>query len=397
MKLQIKKKEMMTKNVLIGLTGSIAAYKTAELIRLFKKEGMEVKVVSTESGLLFLGEKTLETLSNNPVYVDTFQKHLETKHISLADWADVFVIAPISANSISKIAAGIADNLLTSIVCAYLGKNKPLFIAPAMNDGMWNNPIIKENILKLKNIGVNVIEPINGFLACGCEGTGKMEEPLIIFEKVKNSLIEKKNKKVVITAGGTREYIDPVRFISNSSSGKMGISLADCAYNMGYDVVLISTVNVKKPYNVIPVETALDMLNETKKEFLNADYLIMAAAVSDFRVKNNKNSKIEKSEINNGSYNVELVLNPDILKNIAQIKKENQKVIGFSLSTENLVEIAKRKLSEKNLDFIVANEAKVALNKDTNEVLVIDKNENITKIGPSKKEEIAKLILEIVL
>lgn len=397
MKLQIKKKEMMTKNVLIGLTGSIAAYKTAELIRLFKKEGMEVKVVSTESGLLFLGEKTLETLSNNPVYVDTFQKHLETKHISLADWADVFVIAPISANSISKIAAGIADNLLTSLSCAYLGKNKPLFIAPAMNDGMWNNPIIKENILKLKNIGVNVIEPINGFLACGSEGTGKMEDPSIIFEKVKNSLIKKKNKKIVITAGGTREYIDPVRFISNSSSGKMGISLADAAYNMGYDVSLITTVNVKKPYNVIPVETAEDMLNKTKEEFLNADYLIMAAAVSDFRVKNNKNSKIEKSEINNGSYNVELVLNPDILKNIAQIKKENQKVIGFSLSTENLVEIAKRKLNEKNLDFIVANEAKVALNKDTNEVLVIDKNENIKKIGPSRKEEIAKLILEIVL
>ena len=388
---------MMTKNVLIGLTGSIAAYKTAELIRLFKKEGMEVKVVSTESGLLFLGEKTLETLSNNPVYVDTFQKHLETKHISLADWADVFVIAPISANSISKIAAGIADNLLTSLSCAYLGKNKPLFIAPAMNDGMWNNPIIKENILKLKNIGVNVIEPINGFLACGSEGTGKMEDPSIIFEKVKNSLIKKKNKKIVVTAGGTREYIDPVRFISNSSSGKMGISLADAAYNMGYDVSLITTVNVKKPYNVIPVETAEDMLNKTKEEFLNADYLIMAAAVSDFRVKNNKNSKIEKSEINNGSYNVELVLNPDILKNIAQIKKENQKVIGFSLSTENLVEIAKRKLNEKNLDFIVANEAKVALNKDTNEVLVIDKSENIKKIGPSRKEEIAKLILEIVL
>ena len=387
----------MTKNVLIGLTGSIAAYKTAELIRLFKKEGMEVKVVSTESGLLFLGEKTLETLSNSPVYVDTFQKHSETKHISLADWADVFVIAPISANSISKIAAGIADNLLTSIVCAYLGKNKPLFIAPAMNDGMWKNPIIKENILKLKNIGVNVIEPINGFLACGSEGTGKMEEPNIIFEKVKNSLIEKKNKKIVVTAGGTREYIDPVRFISNSSSGKMGISLADSAYNMGYDVSLITTVNVKKPYNVIPVETAEDMLNKTKEEFQNADYLIMAAAVSDFRVKNIKNSKIEKSEINNGSYNVELVLNPDILKNIAQIKKENQKVIGFSLSTENLVEIAKRKLNEKSLDFIVANEAKVALNKDTNEVLVIDKNENITKIGPYKKEEIAKLILEIVL
>lgn len=397
MKLQIKKKKTMTKNVLIGLTGSIAAYKTAELIRLFKKEGMEVKVVSTESGLLFLGEKTLETLSNNPVYVDTFQKHSETKHISLADWADVFVIAPISANSISKIAAGIADNLLTSIVCAYLGKNNPLFIAPAMNDGMWNNPIIKENILKLKNIGVNVIEPINGFLACGSEGTGKMEEPNIIFEKVKNSLIEKKNKKIVVTAGGTREYIDPVRFISNSSSGKMGISLADSAYNMGYDVSLITTVNVKKPYNVIPVETAEDMLNKTKEEFQNADYLIMAAAVSDFRVKNIKNSKIEKSEINNGSYNVELVLNPDILKNIAQIKKENQKVIGFSLSTENLVEIAKRKLNEKSLDFIVANEAKVALNKDTNEVLVIDKNENITKIGPYKKEEIAKLILEIVL
>lgn len=216
---------LLNKNILIGLTGSIAAYKTAELIRHFKKAGANVKVVATESSLLFIGEKTLETLSDNPVFVDMFQKRLETGHISLADWADLFVIAPISANSISKIATGIADNLLTSIACAYLGSKKPLFIAPAMNVGMWNNPFVQENIQKLKSVGVQIINPIEGELACGYNGIGKMDEPINIFNFVKNSLIEKKNKKIVITSGGTKEYIDPVRFISNASSGKMGAIL----------------------------------------------------------------------------------------------------------------------------------------------------------------------------
>ena len=388
---------LLNKNILIGLTGSIAAYKTAELIRHFKKAGANVKVVATESSLLFIGEKTLETLSDNPVYVDMFQKRLETGHISLADWADMFIIAPISANSISKIATGVADNLLTSITCAYLGSKKPLFIAPAMNVGMWNNPFVQDNIGKLKSVGVKVINPIEGELACGYSGVGKMEEPINIFNFVKNSLIEKKNKKIVITSGGTREYIDTVRFITNASSGKMGNALADVAYEMGYDVTLISTIDVKKQYDVVKVNSADEMLKITEKEFQNADYLIMASAVSDFKIKNFKDQKIKKTDIKNDSYTIELSLNTDILKYIAQNKKEGQKVIGFSLTTENTIEIAKEKLINKNCDFIIANEANTALNKDTNEVWVIDKSDKIIKIDSAPKEKIAKSILEIVL
>lgn len=388
---------LLNKNILIGLTGSIAAYKTAELIRHFKKAGANVKVVATESSLLFIGEKTLETLSDNPVFVNMFQKRLETGHISLADWADLFVIAPISANSISKIATGIADNLLTSIACAYLGSKKSLFIAPAMNVGMWNNPFVQENIQKLKSVGVQIINPIEGELACGYNGIGKMDEPINVFNFVKNSLIEKKNKKIVITSGGTKEYIDPVRFITNASSGKMGNALADVAYELGYDVTLISTVDVKKPYTVIQVDTAQNMLSSVEKEFKDADYLIMASAVADFKIKNYKDQKIKKSDIKNDSYTIELSLNTDILKYIAQNKKEGQKVIGFSLTTENTIEIAKEKLANKNCDFIVANEAKTALNKDTNEVWVIDKSGKITKIDNAAKDKIAKSILEIVL
>ena len=393
----ILKRVIKMSNVLIGITGSIAAYKVCELIRCFKKQNDEVKVVATDSSLLFIGEKTLETLTNNPVYNDMFKKAEETKHISLADWADIFVIAPVSANTISKIANGIADNLLTSIACAYLGKNKPFFMAPAMNEGMWNNPFIKENIKKLEGANVKIIYPISGHLACGYDGVGKMEEPAEIFKFITNDLIKKNNKKIVITSGGTKEYIDPVRFITNASSGKMGIALADCAHNLGFDVVLISTVEVNKPYKTIIVQTAEDMQKETEKEFFDADYLIMAAAVSDFKINNYKDEKISKSDINNGLYTIELSLNPDILKNIGHKKTAGQKVIGFSLTTNNTIEIAKRKLKEKNLDYIVANEAQTALNKDTNEVWVIDKNEKITKIDYADKNTIAKSILEIVL
>ncbi len=385
----------MKRNVLIGITSSIASYKAAELIRLYKKGGDDVKVVCTKDTLLFIGEKTLETLSCNSVSVDLFEKRQNTEHISLADWADIFVIAPISANTISKIASGIADNLLTSVACAYLGKNKPIYVAPAMNDGMWNNPIIKENILKLKQYKINVIEPTTGELACGTYGVGKMAEPSFIYEATK--IQSKINKKIVVTSGGTREYIDPVRFITNASSGRMGNKIADCAYSLGYDVVLISTNDLTKPYKTLKAESADDMLNILKQEFKDAHYLIMAAAVSDFKVKNYQNSKIRKNDIKNDSYSIELSLNPDILKCIAQQKTSNQKVIGFSLTTENTIEIAKQKLKEKNLDFIVANEAKTALNSDNNEVWVIDKNENTQKIDMASKEQIAKSILEIVL
>ena len=388
--------KMKNKNILIGITGSIAAYKTCELIRQFKKASANVKVVSSESGLLFIGEKTLETLSNSPVYVDMFQRHEETEHISLADWADIFVIAPITANSISKISAGIADNLLTSVACAYIGRNKPLFIAPAMNEGMWNNPFVQENIEKLKSAGVKIINPIEGDLACGYTGVGKMEDPVKIFETVYAQNRSEKNKKIVITSGGTKEYIDPVRFITNASSGKMANALADEAYKLGYDITLISTKEIEKPYKTILAESAEEMLTAVEQEFQDADYLIMAAAVSDFKIENYKSSKIRKNEIKNGSYNIELNLNPDILKNIVQTKKEGQKVIGFSLSTEDVVEVGIEKLNDKGCDYIIANEAKTALNKDETEVWVISMD-GVQKIDKAPKNEVAKAILEIVL
>ncbi len=390
-----RKKTMKNKNVLIGLTGSIAAYKTCEMVSLFKKSGANVKVVMTDSASLFVGEKTFETLTGNPVYIDMFQKKMETGHISLADWADIFIIAPISANTISKIAQGVADNLLTSLACAYLGKNKPFFVAPAMNEGMWKNPFVSQNIEKLKTAGVYVVEPVVGNLACGYTGIGKMENVSVIFDFVKSKLRTSNGKKVLITSGGTKEYIDPVRFISNDSSGKMGNALADCAYEMGYDVVLISTYEINKPYSVIVRKTAEDMQKAVFEEFKNSNYLIMASAVSDFKVEMKK-SKIRKSDIKNGSYNIELQLNPDILKSVGQIKKEGQRVIGFSLSTEDTLEIGAQKLKDKNCDFIIANEAKTSLNSDNAEVWVIDKN-GVKKLEYQNKKDIARAILEIVL
>ena len=385
------------KNILIGITGSIAAYKTCEIIRLFKKSGYDVKTVVTEAALQFIGKKTLETLTNNPVYFDMFQDRMETEHISLADWVNAFVIAPISANSISKIANGIADNLLTSIACAYLGKNKPLYIAPAMNEGMWSNIFVQENIMRLKDAGVKIINPVEGELACGYVGIGKMETPENIFAAVNSDVRPKNNKKVLITSGGTREYIDPVRFITNASSGKMGKALADCAYKMGYDVVFVTTNNIQAPYKTILAESADEMMAVVEQEFQDSDYLIMAAAVSDFKVENYKSSKIRKSEIKNGSYNIELNQNIDILKCIARTKSDSQKVIGFSLATENVIEIGIEKLEDKNCDYIIANEAQTSLNSEDTEVWVIDKDKNITPLEKAPKEIIAQEILEIVL
>ncbi len=392
------------KHVLIGLTGSIACYKTCELIRMLVKANIETKVVLSPSALEFIGTKTLETLSNSPVYTDTFAPKQSTEHISLAEWADLFVIAPITANTISKFANGIADNLITSVFNAYLGAKKPVIIAPAMNTGMLNNPIVKNNTKALKNAGVQVVETETGELACGTVGNGRMASVQKIYEKILENLDTTglsaqctQKKKILVTTGGTKEWIDPVRFISNASSGRMGLCLADSAHTMGYDVHLISTVKIDaRPYNVTYVNTAEEMLNEVRKSFCGADFLIMAAAVSDYRVKNPSLGKISK-EKNGDTINIELVQNPDILKEMGKIKKENQKTIGFSLSTENILETAKAKLKAKNADFIIANEAKIALNTDENEVWIIDKAQNTVHISKNTKQNVAKAILERVL
>jgi len=383
------------KKILIGITGAIAAYKIAELIRMFKRQGADVKVVLTPNALNFVTIKTLETLSGNPVYVNQFEEEKSTVHISLENWADIFVLAPLSANTLSKIANSVADNLFTSVACAILGTDIPVVLVPSMNVNMWENPYFKENLDKLQKRCI-VIEPEEGFLACNAIGKGRLPEVQFIFDKTVD-ILEKnqplKNKKIIITAGGTKEQIDPVRYISNASSGKMGLALADCAYNLGADVHLICSFDVKKEYKVTKIQTAMELKEALDSNFNDCDCLIMAAAVADYRIKDYNENKISSK---NETLTLELVKNPDILKDVCMTKRENQTVIGFCLATEDLIEKAKEKISNKKCDFIIANEAKTALGKDENEVWIIDKNSNIKKVDKDSKENIAKKILELI-
>lgn len=383
------------KNILIGITGAIAAYKICELIRLFKKNNANVKVVATPNALEFVTKTTLETLSGQAVDIEQFKTaDYKPEHISLTDNSDIFLIAPITADTLSKIANGICDNLLTSTFCAY---RKQVVAAPCMNTGMWENPAIQKNIETLKARGVKIIEPESGFLACGTEGKGRLADINTIFEVVKNCLIPNQNlsgKKLVITAGGTKEDIDAVRYIGNYSSGKMGLALADSAFESGAETVLITTAEVKRNYKVIKVKTANEMYAAVKSEFENAYSLIMAAAVSDYRVKNKSEHKIKK---NGGSLTLELVENPDILKEMAAIKKDNQVVVGFCAESQNLLENAKEKIAKKNCDFICANDIsskETGFSSDYNELYVIDKNYEIFHIEKTDKKTAAKKIIE---
>lgn len=380
------------KNILIGITGGIAAYKICTLIRLYRKAGANVRVVLTPNALNFVTKLTLQTLSNNEVYVDNFEiDEYKPEHIALTE-ADIFVIAPASANTIGKIANGICDNLLLSTACAF---SKPILIAPAMNENMWNNPFVQENMSKLKKHGYHIVDPETGFLACGTNGVGRMKEPEEIFDRtveIFNETQKLKGKKILITAGGTREKIDPVRYITNASSGKMGLALADNAYRMGADVTLISTFKADKPYKNIVTETALEMEKAVKENLSNQDCVIMAAAVSDYRVENCAENKIKKQ---GNKLTLELVENPDILKSIC--KTPNKIICGFCAESENLLENAKAKIQKKGCDFLIANDISrkdIGFNTDENEVYIIDKSLNIKHIEKDTKENIARRILE---
>lgn len=390
------------KNILIGITGGIAAYKICELVRLYRKARANVRVVLTPNALNFVTKLTLQTLSNNEVYVDNFEiDEYKPEHIALTE-ADIFVIAPASANTISKLANGICDNLLLSTACAF---NKPFLIAPAMNTNMWENPFVQENLSKLRKNGYNILEPDEGYLACGTNGKGRMREVEEIFEATDRILSSGKlsGKKILITAGGTKEKIDPVRFISNSSSGKMGIALADMASQEGADVTLVSTFKAEKSYKNIVAETAQEMEKVVKENLANQDCIIMTAAVSDYRIKNYSEQKIKKSD--DEGITLELVKNPDILKEICEIKntsspesKENMPVIvGFCAESENLIENAKKKIQKKGCDFLVANDISrkdIGFNSDENEVYLLDKDLNIKHVEKDTKQNIAKRILE---
>lgn len=397
---------LKNKNILVGITGGIAAYKVCSLIRLYKKAGANVRVVLTPNALNFVTKLTLQTLSGNEVFVEQFKiDEYKPEHISLTD-ADIFVIAPATANTIGKIANGICDNLLTTTCCAF--KN-PFLIAPAMNNNMWENKFVQENIKKLKNAGYNILTPDDGFLACGTNAVGRMKEPEEIFEETVK-ILETANtcppslkapeeqklagKKVLITAGGTKEKIDPVRYITNNSSGKMGLALAENAARMGADVTLISTFKTEGDYKNIVTETAQDMEKAVKENLNEQDYVIMAAAVADFRPTEISKQKIKKA----GYLNLELVQNPDILKEICTLKPK-AKIIGFCAESENLLENAKNKIQKKGCDFLVANDISrkdIGFNSNENEVYIIDKKLNITHIEKDTKQNIARKILENV-
>lgn len=386
---------LKSKTVLIGITGGIAAYKICELIRLFKKDGANVKVIITPNALNFVTKLTLQTLSQNEVYIEQFDiEEYKPEHISLADEADIFVIAPISANTISKLATGVCDNLLTSVTCAF---KKPILIAPAMNCNMWENPVIQENMTKLESLGYSVLPPEEGYLACGYNGSGRLCSIEKIYDKTIEILETKKKlagKKIVITAGGTKEKIDTVRFISNYSSGKMGIALADEAYNQGAEVTLVSTIDIKKPYKVELVQSALEM-KEAVGGVNDFDCLIMAAAVADYRAKEIADVKLKKTD--KDEISIKLVKNPDILKEVCKTKRKNQLVVGFCAESENLLENAKEKIKKKGCDFLIANDisrSDIGFSSDYNEVYIIAKSGNTTKIDRAPKNKIAKQILE---
>ncbi len=392
------------KHILIGITGGIAAYKICTLIRDFKKGGADVKVVCTPNALNFVTKLTLQNLTQNNVYIEEFEiKDWKPEHISLADEADIMVIAPATANTISKIAHGVADNLLTSIACAF---SKKMIVAPAMNSNMWRNEVIQDNMCALKSRGIEILEPETGFLACGYRGKGRLCDLEKIYNAVDESLnySEKlKGKKVVITAGGTIEDIDPVRYISNYSSGKMGIALANAAYNMGADVTLITTKYVDAPYHSVKVKSAEDMRFAIDKEYNDTDYIIMAAAVADYRVKNYSPQKIKK---NDDTLVLELVKNPDILADLCQRKQDMLKpeqgpiIVGFCAESENLPQNAKSKLESKGCDFLVANDISrkdIGFYVDYNEVTVFSKSGKITQIEKAPKSVVARKILEQIL
>lgn len=394
------------KNILIGVTGGIAAYKSAGIVSLLKKKGYNVKVVMTENATKIIGPLTLETLSRNRIYVDMWDSnpHYEVEHISLADWADMVLIAPATYNIIGKVANGIADDMLTTIISA-VSVRKPVFFALAMNVNMYENPILKENINKLKSFGYRFIDAEEGLLACNYSAKGRMSEPedivdeierYSIFSKIKNFDTALKGKKILITSGRTKENIDPVRYLSNNSSGKMGYSLAQAAVDLGAEVTLISgPTDLKVPNgleNFISVESALEMYEKVDEYFKNTDIFIACAAVADYRPKEYKKEKIKKSD---ADLVIELIRNPDILLEMSK-KKEKQLLVGFAAETNDIRENALKKLEKKNLDIIVANNASV-MGSDENVIEIIKKDRTSVEISQKSKIELAYDILNEVI
>ena len=390
------------KKILLIICGGISAYKSLELIRLFKKNGARVKTILTKNAKEFVTPLSVSSLSQEKVYDDIFsaENEAEMDHISLSRWADAVLVAPITANTISKVASGNAEDLASTVL---LASNKQIFLAPAMNVRMWEHPSTKENILKLKSFGYKIIGPEIGDMACGEYGEGKMTEPNEIVNTLKNyfsNLDKNKKLKALVTAGPTNEYIDPVRFITNKSSGKQGYEIAKCLRDNGFDTTLISGKTSIKPLdgvNFVSVETAEEMFKESLNN-LPTDVAIFSAAVSDFKVKNYKSKKIKKNE----EFNLELEKNIDILNHISNHNSLRPKItIGFAAETNNLSTNAKEKLNEKNCDWVIANDVSdqtIGFGSDFNKISIFYKDkpeENFEKLSKSLvAEEIVKRIIQ---
>ena len=395
------------KNVTVFVTGGIAAFKAATLVRLFVKEGAKVSVAMTKSACEFITPLTFQVLTKNKVYLDTFDEDEANKvqHIHLADQTDVAIVVPATANTIAKMANGIADNFVTSTL---LATTAPIYVVPAMNEHMWENPATVRNVKQLVEDGKSVIEPATGFLAEGYNGKGRLPEPEEIFEQVTffESRREYKSplegKTILITAGGTKERIDPVRYISNDSSGKMGYALAKAASILGAKVQLVSTTKqLKVPYGVqvTYVESALEMHDAVTQLFPKTDIAVMVAAVSDYYVANRSNQKIKKQQ-NESGLMLELLENPDILKKLGHSKREGQVVIGFAAETTNVLEYAKAKLEKKKADAIIANDvsnSRIGFNSDSHQVTLLTKDGHIVNLPENSKEELALNIWESLL
>ena len=391
------------KKILLIICGGISAYKSLELIRLFKKQGAEVKTILTKSAKEFVTPLSVASLSQEKVYDDLFnaENEAEMDHISLSRWADVILVAPATANTISKLSAGSSDDLASTVI---LASDKDIFLTPAMNVRMWEHPSTKQNLNKLKSYGYKIIGPEVGDMACGEFGEGKMTAPKDIFQTIVTYFSElKKNQKLkaLVTAGPTNEYIDPVRFITNKSSGKQGYALAKSLAKRGFQTTLISgptNLQIVDNVNLIKVETASEMFKATQDN-LPADVAIFSAAVADFKIKEEKKEKIKKQDY----LNLELEKNIDILNYVSKHNSLRPKiVIGFAAETNNIQENAKKKLIEKNCDWIIANDVSnrsIGFDSDFNEVSIFYKDNKIKneKLTVKRKSEISEEIIDRVI
>ena len=383
------------KKIILGITGGIAAYKAIELARLFIKSGASVWPVMTKASANFITPLTLQTITGNPVALDMFDLTEESRisHIELAEKADIVVVAPATANIIGKVASGIADDLLTTVIMA---TRAPLLFAPAMNSNMYENKIVEANIERLKKNGYSFIGPEEGELACGYEGRGRLAPIEDIVDAAEECLAPKdlKGEKVLVTAGPTREAIDPVRFISNPSSGRMGYAIARAAKRRGAEVVLVSGpshLNPPRGVTFIKTTTAEEIAEATMRHYPQSTVVIMAAAVSDYRPRISHRKKVKKEE---ARINIELERTQDILKELGS-RKRGQFLVGFALETENMLANAKKKLKEKRLDMIVANDPG-GFDGEITQVTIIESEDTVEQLPPFPKNEVAERILDKV-